>query len=277
MGRPFVKMNGLGNDFVVVEALSEPFAPTHHTVRAIAHRGGGIGCDQLIGLERSEKADAFMRIWNADGGEVEACGNAARCVAWLLMTALRRDHASIETVAGVLLATRAGEDRITVDMGPPGLTWEEIPLSGPMETRELDLRMDGAVGGPGCVSVGNPHLVFFVTDVLATPIMALGPWFETHRRFPARTNVEFAQVMARDRLRVRVWERGVGVTKACGTGACAAVVAAARRDLADRTATVELDGGELLIEWREGDDHVLMTGPTAVEFVGRLPDLEVAA
>jgi diaminopimelate epimerase len=276
MGRPFVKMNGLGNDFVVVEALEAPFKPTHDVVRAIASRGGGVGCDQLIVLEPSENANAFMRIWNADGLEVEACGNAARCVGWLLMQALRREAVTIETVVGVLHATRAGEGLITVDMGVPGLEWGEIPLSGPMDTRELDLRMDGGHGGPGCVSVGNPHLVFFVADVLATPVMALGPWFETHKRFPARTNVEFTQVLARDHLRVRVWERGVGVTTACGTGACAAVVAASRRDLADRTATVTLDGGDLTIEWRESDDHLLMTGPIAVEFVGRLPAMEVA-
>jgi len=275
MSRPFLKMNGLGNDFVVVEARSAPFAPGMAEARAIADREHGIGCDQLIAIEPSAKADAFMRIWNADGGEVSACGNATRCVAWLLMEASGRDAASIETEAGVLRATRDGPKSITVDMGVPGLAWRDIPLEEEMDTRGIELEV-GPAGAqilhtPGCVSMGNPHVVFFVPDAEAAPVTQVGPMIEHHLLFPEGVNVGFAQVKARDRIRLKVWERGAGLTRACGTGACAALVAANRRGLADRSATLELDGGELRIDWRESDDHVLMTGPVAVEFTGVLP------
>jgi diaminopimelate epimerase len=278
MSRPFLKMNGLGNDFVVVEARPEsaygPFAPAPSQARAIADRASGIGCDQLIAIEPSQNADAFMRIWNADGGEVGACGNAARCVGWLLLEASGRDHASIETAGGLLNVSRSGERGITVDMGAPGLDWRDIPLAEEMDTRGIELQV-GPIDAPllhtpGCVSMGNPHVVFFVADAEAAPVTQVGPMIEHHHLFPERANVGFAQVKARDRIRLRVWERGAGLTKACGTGACAALVAANRRGLADRKATLELDGGELTIEWREADGHVLMTGPVAVEFTGTL-------
>jgi diaminopimelate epimerase len=275
MSRPFLKMNGLGNDFVVVEARSQPFAPSEAEARAIADRVGGIGCDQLIAIEASPKADAFMRIWNADGGRVEQCGNAARCVGWLLMEATGRDSASLDTPAGVVLIERAGAKTVTVDMGAPGLDWQQIPLEEPMDTRGIELQVgpidNPVLHTPGAVSMGNPHCIFFVADAETAPVTQVGSMIEHHRLFPARTNVEFCQVKARDRLRVRVWERGVGVTRACGTGACAALVAAARRNLSDRKATVEMDGGDLVIEWRRSDDHVLMTGPIEVEFTGNLP------
>jgi diaminopimelate epimerase len=275
MSRPFLKMNGLGNDFVVVEARSAPFRPNAEEACAIADRAAGIGCDQLIGVEASARADAFMRIWNADGGAVEACGNATRCVGWLLMQATGRDEATIETVAGLLSAARGPDGQITVDMGAPGLDWTDIPLAEAMDTRNIELQV-GPIDAPvlhtpGCVSMGNPHVVFFVPDVEAAPVREVGPMIEHHHLFPERTNVEFAQILARDRIRLRVWERGVGETRACGTGACAALVAAARRNLTDLTAVVELQGGELTIEWRTADDHVLMTGPVAVEFTGTLP------
>jgi diaminopimelate epimerase len=275
MSRPFLKMNGLGNDFVVVEARSAPFRPAAEDARAIADRAAGIGCDQLIAIEPSSRADAFMRIWNADGGEVEACGNATRCIGWLLMQASGRDQASIETVAGVLTAARATDGQITVDMGEPGLDWTQIPLAEEMDTRNIELQVgpidDPILHTPGCVSMGNPHVVFFVPDVDAAPVREVGPMIEHHLLFPEQTNVGFAQIVSRDRIRLRVWERGAGETKACGTGACAALVAAARRNLTDRKAVVELPGGELTIEWRESDGHVLMTGPVAVEFTGTLP------
>ncbi len=278
MSRPFIKMNGLGNDFVVVEAGSAPFAPSAQEARLIADRFNGVGCDQLIGLERSGGgADIFMRIWNADGGEVAACGNAARCVAWLLMRASGRDTVRIDTAGGLLHAWRGEDGAVVVDMRTPGLDWRDIPLSGPMDTVELDLRIEAARGGPGCVSMGNPHVVFFVADAEGTPVTVLGPWLEHHQRFPQRANVGFAQVKARNRIRLRVWERGAGLTLACGTGACAAVVAAHRRGLTERAVTVEMDGGELAIDWRASDDHVLMTGPVAVEFTGRLPTLNAFA
>ncbi len=279
MSRPFLKMNGLGNDFVVVEARPESpygaFAPTVAEARAIADRESGIGCDQLIAIEPSQRADAFMRIWNADGGAVEQCGNAARCVGWLLMEASGRDTVSLETPAGVLAVERAGPHAVTVDMGKPGLDWRDIPLEEAMDTRGIELQVgpidNPVLHTPGAVSMGNPHVIFFVPDAETAPVREVGSMIEYHRLFPQRTNVEFCEVKARDRLRVRVWERGVGVTKACGTGACAALVAANRRGLCNRKATVEMDGGDLVIEWRRDDDHVLMTGPVAVEFTGVLP------
>ena len=273
MSRPFLKMNGLGNDFVVVEARSQPFSPTAEDVRAIADRAGGVGCDQLIAIEPGEGVDARVRFWNSDGEEVSACGNGTRCVGWLLMQSSGKDAAIIETRAGRLIASRAGERLVSVDMGEPGLAWEEIPLAGPHDTRALDVALydhPALVDPPGCVSMGNPHVVFFVPDIAAAPVTAAGPAIERHPLFPEGVNVGFAQVEGRQRIRLRVWERGAGLTKACGTGACAALVAAARRDLADRTATIVVDGGELLVEWRP-DGHVTMTGPAAVDFVGELP------
>jgi len=274
MAYDFVKMNGLGNDFVVVSAETSPFEPSADQVRAIADRETGVGCDQLIAVTRSFRAHAGMRIWNADGGEVEACGNAARCVAWLSMEAVELDRVRIETVAGVLEAQRTGPARICVDMGPPRLDWSEIPLLGPHDTRELDLEFDSTLRRPGCVSMGNPHVVFFVADVATAPILDAGPFMERHPLFPKRANVGFSQILDRRRMRLRVWERGAGLTSACGTGACAAVVAAHRRGLSDRRVVVALDGGELEIDWSEVDDHVRMTGPVSVEFAGRLPALE---
>lgn len=271
MGRPFLKMNGLGNDFVVVETRSQPFAPSAEEVRAIADRTVGIGCDQLIAIEPAEGADARVRFWNSDGEEVSACGNGARCVGWLVMQASGRDEAVIETRAGRLVATRAGERLVSVDMGKPRLEWNEIPLAEPHDTAALDVKLHPALeGAPGCVSMGNPHVVFFTPDLDAVDIASIGPAIERHPLFPQGVNVGFAQVRGRDRIRLRVWERGAGLTKACGTGACAALVAAARRELTGRSATLELDGGELFIEWTD-DDHVIMTGPAAVDFAGELP------
>ena len=218
-----------------------------------------------------------MRIWNADGGAVEQCGNAARCVGWLLMEATGRDSARLDTPAGLVTVERAGPKAVTVDMGKPGLDWRDIPLEEAMDTRGIELQV-GPIDAPlfhtpGAVSMGNPHVVFFVKDAEVAPVREVGSMIEYHRLFPQRTNVEFCEVKARDRLRVRVWERGVGVTKACGTGACAALVAASRRNLCGRQATVEMDGGDLLIEWRREDDHVLMTGPIEVEFTNaKLPE-----
>ena len=276
MSRPFLKMNGLGNDFVVVEARSAPFHPGPEDARAIADRTTGVGCDQIIAISStSSRADAFMRIWNADGGEVSACGNATRCVGWLLLEASGQDHATIETVAGLLTVSRAGDHRIAVDMGEPGLNWANIPLSEEMDTRGIELQV-GPIDAPilhtpGCVSMGNPHVVFFVPDAEAAPVREVGPMIEHHHLFPERANVGFAQIKAADRIRLRVWERGAGETLACGTGACAALVAASRRGLTGRKATIEMNGGELTIDWREMDNHVLMTGPVAVEFTGTLP------
>jgi diaminopimelate epimerase len=273
MSRPFLKMNGLGNDFVVVEARSAPFAPTAAEVRAIADRERGIGCDQLIAIEPGEGVDARVRFWNSDGEEVGACGNGTRCVGWLLMQSSGKDHAVMESRAGLLVASRAGERLVSVDMGKPGLDWREIPLAEAHDTRALDVTLfehPALANPPACVSMGNPHVVFFVGDLETAPVTTAGPAIERHPLFPEGVNVGFAQVLGRDRIALRVWERGAGLTQACGTGACAALVAATRRDLTDRTATLVLDGGELLIEWG-GDDHVVMTGPAAVDFAGELP------
>ncbi|WP_125255593.1 diaminopimelate epimerase [Brevundimonas fluminis] len=274
-GRPFVKMNGCGNDFVVVDALSRPFAPTSHEARAIADRSAGQGCDQLIAIEPSPTADAFMRVWNADGGTVETCGNALRCVGWMLMEAGGRDRVTIDTLGGPTVAKRAGAHRVTVDMGAPRLDWTEIPLAEEMDTRGIELQV-GPIDAPvlhtpGAVSMGNPHVVFFTESVPADDfVQGAGSLIENHPLFPEGVNVGFAHVEARDRIRLRVWERGAGLTQACGTGACAALVACARRGLTDRAATVAVDGGELEIVWDEATGHVLMTGPVEVERTGVL-------
>ncbi len=272
-GRPFLKMHGLGNDFVVLDGRNVPLHLTDASAAAIADRKLGVGCDQLIVLEpaRDPSADVFMRIRNADGGEVEACGNATRCVAQLVMTELNRSDLIIETVAGLLHA-RAGEqpDWVTVDMGPARLDWQHIPLAENIDTLSLPI-ISGPASGPVAVNMGNPHAVFFVEDADALDVAALGPAVEHHRLYPQRTNVEFTSVQPDGSLRMRVWERGVGITRACGTGACAALVAAIRRGvIAGRAAWVHLDGGPLYIEWRQSDGHVLMTGPVATAFTGTL-------
>jgi len=275
MARPFVKMNGAGNDFVVVNALETPFTPTADQARAIADRETGEGCDQLIALEPSDRADAFMRVWNADGGSVETCGNALRCVGWMLMESTGKTEVTIDTLGGPTTARRARDGRITVDMGAPGLNWEQIPLDEAMDTRGIELQVgpidDPVLHTPGAVSMGNPHVVFFMDHAPNDGfVRGTGSLIEHHPRFPQGVNVGFAHVVAPDRIRLRVWERGAGLTKACGTGACAALVAAARRGLSERAATVEVDGGELMIEWNEASGHVLMTGPVEVERTGNI-------
>jgi diaminopimelate epimerase len=266
----YLKMNGCGNDFVIIDARSRGSLPLSTLqARAIADREKGVGCDQVIAVERSIRGDAFMRIWNHDGGEVEACGNAARCVAWMLMEEGGGASRRIETPAGMLYAERTG-DRITVDMGSPLLRWEEIPLAKPMDTVRLQYEA-GGFSEPGAVNMGNPHAVFFVNDVRAVPIETLGPKIERDPLFPQGVNAGFAEIRSPGQIRLRVWERGAGLTKACGTGACAAVVAAHRQRLTERVVEVLADGGSLEIEWRAGDDRVLMTGPVELEDTGELP------
>jgi len=266
-----LKMNGLGNEFAIVDARVQPFRPDEARVRQLADPKHGFGFDQMFALEvpTNPLADVFMRIWNADGEEVSACGNGARCVAWLHMEATGSDHAVIETAAGLLTAHRADHGLVTVDMGEPGLDWKQIPLAEAMDTVRIELQI-GPIDaplywGPTAVSMGNPHCVFFVDDITAVDIERVGPLIEGHPLFPERVNVGFAQVLAADRIRLRVFERGAGLTKACGTGACAALVAAVRRRLTERKATMVLDGGELTIEWRRSNNHVLMTGPVAMD------------
>lgn len=266
---PFLKMHGLGNDFVVIDARGSMPPWDAGRIRAVADRRTGVGCDQLIILEPGpDGADVFMRIHNADGGEVEACGNAARCIGRLLMEETGRDQARIATASGTVTAGRAGGGGITIDMGRPGLDWQDIPLAKPCDTLRIPLARDG-LAEPVGVSMGNPHALFFVADAEAVPLETVGPALEHDPIFPERANIGIVQAEDRHRLRYRVWERGVGITRACGTGACAAVVAAVRRGLGARQATVILDGGSLDIVWRD-DDHVLMTGPAALSFRGGL-------
>jgi diaminopimelate epimerase len=267
----YFKMNGCGNDFGNIDARSRGALPLSAAqASAIANRTTGLGCDQVIAVERSIRGDAYMRIWNADGGESDACGNAARCVAWLLMEEGGAVSRRIETGAGMLYAERKGSSVVTVDMGSPLLRWEEIPISKPMDTQRLDFSA-GGLEGPGAVNMGNPHVVFFVNDVRAVAIESIGPKVERDPLFPEGVNVGFAEVRGPSQIRLRVWERGTGLTKACGTGACAAVVAAHRQNRAERSVEVLVDGGSLEIEWRAGDDRVLMTGPVELENTGELP------
>lgn len=267
-------MNGAGNDFVVVNALEAPLRPTEDQVRALADRETGEGFDQLIAIEPSDAADAFMRVWNADGSMVQTCGNALRCVGWLLMQARGVDRVVIDTLGGATTATRAGDCRVTVDMGEPRLAWDQVPLAEEMDTRGIELQVgpidDPVLHTPGAVSMGNPHVVFFTDRQDDGFVAGSGSLVEHHPLFPEGVNVGFAKILDRDRIRLRVWERGAGLTKACGTGACAAQVAAARRGLTDRKATVIVDGGELLIDWDAGSNHVLMTGPVEIERTGTL-------
>jgi diaminopimelate epimerase len=270
-GRPFLKMHGAGNDFVVLDARSRPWDIDGEAARRLADRRTGIGCDQLIvvGSPRQPGADAFMTIFNPDGSEVSACGNATRCVAWMLMGETGSGYATIETRAGLLSAQAAGPNRVAVDMGPARLDWDQIPLARAMDTLHLPVS-EGGLADPVGVGMGNPHAVFFVPDAEAVPLSELGARLEHHALFPERCNIEAAQILGPERIRMRVWERGAGITLACGTGACATLVAAARRGLTGRKADIVLDGGVLTIEWLD-NGHVMMTGPVALAYTGVLP------
>ena len=270
-GLPFTKMHGLGNDFVVFDARRVPLALDGALARAVADRRTGVGCDQVIALEppQSDGTDAYLRFWNSDGGEVAACGNGTRCAARLLMDESGARRAVLETAAGPLTACEGGGGRVRVDMGPARLDWRDIPLARATDTLHVALGA-GPLSDAVAVNMGNPHAVFFVDDADAVPLDALGPRLETDALFPERANIGVAQRLAADRLRLRVWERGAGLTRACGTGACAAAVAGARRGLTARSVTVVLDGGELGIVWRD-DGHVEMSGATARSFTGVLP------
>jgi diaminopimelate epimerase len=260
---PFVKMHGLGNDFVVLDRRDAPPPPlTAHSARRISDRHQGIGCDQLVVLEPAQTGDGDlrMRIFNADGGEVGACGNAARAVALLLGTPAR-----VETGGGIITVS-PHDGGAAIDMGVPNFGWDAVPLAYAMDTLAMPVSWD-ALENPVAVNVGNPHVVFFVHDADAVPLAELGPRIETDPLFPERVNVNVATIESRSRLRLRVWERGAGLTRACGTGACASAVAAIRRGLADRRVTVALPGGELEIAWGS-DGRIAMTGPAAESFRG---------
>ncbi|MCJ2181302.1 diaminopimelate epimerase [Novosphingobium sp. 1949] len=257
----FIKMHGLGNDFVVLDAREKPLPLIDAAVAsALANRHTGIGCDQLIVLEPSSAADFRMRIFNPDGSEVEACGNATRAVGLL-----HGKPARIETLGGILEA-RPADAGISVEMGQPRFAWEAIPLAYAMDTHSMPLAWEELVN-PIAVNVGNPHAIFFVADPYAIDMDRLGPLIENDPVFPERVNVNVAAVTARDAITLRVWERGAGLTRACGTGACATAIGAMKRGLVDRTVTVTLPGGPLTIAWRE-DDVIVMSGPATESFRG---------
>ncbi|MDE2596971.1 MAG: diaminopimelate epimerase [Sphingomonadales bacterium] len=257
----FIKMHGLGNDFVVLDARAQTLPPVDRALAmALADRRTGIGCDQLIVLEPSVAADFRMRIFNPDGGEVEACGNATRAVGLL-----HGQPARIETLGGILTATPS-DSGIAVEMGKPRFDWQAIPLAYAMDTHAMPVGWE-ELANPVAVNVGNPHVIFFVPDTNAVPLDRLGPEIEHDPLFPERINVNVATVTARDALRLRVWERGAGLTRACGTGACATAIGAMKRGLVDRKVTVTLPGGPLTIAWRD-DDEIVMTGPATESFRG---------
>lgn len=266
----FTKMHGLGNDFVVIDGRGPGPSITAQDACAIGNRRTGVGFDQLLVLEPPTGADAdvFLRIRNPDGSEAGACGNGTRCVAALVMDQLGQENVRIETVAGILETWRDSRGLIQVNMGAARLDWQQIPLSQSVDTLHMGIS-EGPLSDPVGVNMGNPHAVFFVDDVNAVALETVGPKLEHHPLFPERANIEIVQVLGPDHLRMRVWERSAGITRACGSGACAVAVAAHRRDLTGRKVTVDLDGGPLGIEWRE-DNQVLMTGPVAVSYTGHL-------
>lgn len=272
MSIPFKKMHGLGNDFVVIDSTKKPVSLNDQQRREIADRRYGVGCDQLLVLEpaKDKSADVFLRIYNPDGSEAQACGNGTRCTAHMWMKEHGKKECVIQTVAGLLKCRMAANDLVAVDMGKPRLDWKDIPLAEERDTLHLRLVEGTSLPDPVAVNVGNPHAVFFVQDVKKVDVRGLGPQVENHVLFPQRTNVEFAQVLSPEKIRVKVWERGTGVTEACGSGACATMVAAVRRGLTGRKAEIILDGGSLFLEWRAEDDHILMTGPAAYVFEGTL-------
>lgn len=270
MNIPFIKMHGLGNDFAIFDGRSQKIALSPEKIKLLADRRLGIGFDQTVVIEppQTPGTDAYLRIYNADGGEVGACGNATRCIVKLLAEESGKDSVTLETKAGILTGRR-GKTQVTVDMGKARLNWQEIPLSQEKDTLSLPIQ-EGLLQNPVGVSMGNPHAVFFVDDAETIDLTTLGPKLEHHALFPERANIGVASLAATDRLRLRVWERGAGLTQACGTGACAAGVAAIRRGLTGRRVIVVLDGGELLIEWREADGHVLMTGDAVEVYRGEI-------
>jgi len=255
---PFLKMHGLGNDFVVIDGRGGKSVPSVETVRAMGDRNRGVGFDQLAVILNDDGADAFIRFYNADGSEAGACGNATRCVADLLLRETGADALVLRTERGLLPCQRAG-DLIRVNMGQPVEDWAAIPLARDVPLDDLPLQ-----GAPSAVGMGNPHCVLFVDDAEAAAITEIGPMLENDPLYPERTNVEFVQVLDEHTLRQRTWERGAGITLACGSGACAVAVAAHRRGLTQRAVTIHLDGGELQLDWR--DDGVWMTGPVAYVF-----------
>jgi diaminopimelate epimerase len=273
----FRKMNGLGNDFVVIDAREQPISISDDQARAIANRTTGIGCDQLIVMESSSLADVRMRIWNAEGGEVESCGNASRCIADIVMNEKQADSATIDTKGGFLVGRRAGSLQVTIDMGKPKFDWDQIPLSEKFaDTRHIELQVGPIdaplMHSPSVVNVGNPHCIFWVKDLNVVKLGRIGPMLENHPLFPERANIEMAQVVARDHVIVNVWERGAGLTNACGTAACAVMAAGHRIKIIDAAARITLPGGDLMMSVDQETGHIIMTGPLQYDYDGVLPE-----
>jgi len=269
MSLPFLKMHGAGNDFVIFDARQRPIRLTPQQVQKIAARNNAVtkGCDQVIVMEPSAKAGVFMRIYNADGSEVGSCGNATRCVAWLVMDESGNDHCVVQTTEGLLECTRTGEWLVMVDMGAARLDAKSIPLAAGIDRKHIPLSY-GVLKDGVAVGMGNPHIVYFVDDAETADLATYGAIIEESIAiFPERVNVSAAQVIGPNRIKLRVWERGAGLTKACGTAACATLVAAAEQGKTGYAADIDMPGGTLSIEWR-GDGHVLMTGPVEKEFAG---------
>ncbi len=262
----FAKMQGLGNDFVVVDARRAAIPLDEHQIRFLADRRLGVGCDQVIRLEPSDRSDVFMRIWNPDGREAQACGNATRCIAHTVMQESGRDCVSVETVVGVLPCHAEAGGNIAVSMGEPRFGWRDIPLSSDVQTRSVNLGPQSP-GRAFCLSMGNPHAVIPVSDVDQIDVQAIGPLLELHPLFPERANISFAEVLSHDHIRAHVWERGAGQTSACGSAACAIAVACAELNLAARSVRVTMPGGDLSIAW-DADNSVWMSGPVALVFRG---------
>ncbi len=262
-GLTFRKMHGLGNDFVVIDARDGADPVTPGLARAIGDRHRGVGFDQLAVVKTDPEADAQLVFWNADGSTAGACGNATRCIADTLMTETGQDHLVLRTERGLLACRRVPDGRVEVDMRAPSLDWMEVPLSQACDTLHLPIE-----GDPAACSMGNPHCTFFVTDAEAVDLTDLGPRIENHPLFPQRTNVQVVQVLSRGLARMRVWERGVGITLASGSSSCAVLVSAVRRGLMDRRARLILDGGEIEVAWPSDRSGVLMTGPVQEVFSG---------
>ncbi|MGY6536554.1 MAG: diaminopimelate epimerase [Pararhodobacter sp.] len=262
-GLPFRKMHGAGNDFVIIDSRGRAARMVAELARAIGDRHRGVGFDQLAEIrDGGDGADLALDFWNVDGSRAGACGNATRCVADLVMRETGRERLSLRTIRGVLRAERR-DGQIWVNMGAPLLDWADVPLAGPVDTLSLPIS-----GSPAAVGMGNPHCVFFVDDAEAVPLESRGAVMEHHRLFPEATNVEYVSLLGPDRLRMRVWERGTGITLACGSGACAVAVAASRRLMAGRRVEIVADGGVLRVDWQ--DDGVWLTGPVADVFAAEL-------
>lgn len=262
-GLAFLKMHGAGNDFVILDSRGREAVTTPALARALGDRNRGIGYDQLAEIRDTADVDIALDFWNSDGSRAGACGNATRCVADLVMRDLGRDKLTLQTDRGLLRAQRLKDGRVNVNMGHPQLDWKEVPLA-----REVDLLHLPLEGDPVAVGMGNPHCVFFVSDSEMVDLSSIGPMIERDALFPQRTNVEFATLTGPDRIRMRVWERGTGITLACGSGACASAVASHLRGLTGRSVVLDLDGGTLEVDWR--DDGVWLTGPVVYVFEGRL-------